>query len=404
MGRFEFDTHFASDQNGARFDSSQSVFAPLAPKKYYLTAGFKELAMILGDTEQSFRKTSRLINHVRCQPENGTPYRTLHDQTQKEGSELIEQIKRKADDINRNNFTAEGACLNPEISRGGEVVSISMDKVQEALSEVSTDYSPIELLNNPVIYEDPDETVNISIDDVTPKRQKDTRESPKVTKHDRKYVHDTICHIGFKEQKYVLAGDCTKTCLWFLSAFLLHNLLFGKRLQIFTDGHRALNAAISKHFKWYKNMQIILDWFHLCKKFKEELSMAMKGRVLRNGALRKIMPLLWHGLTNKAISYLENIPASEIKNAKHIEKLIDYLKRNKPYIPNYDMRKRLGLRNSSNIGEKMNDLVVSNRQKKKGMCWAKHGSLNLAAITTLKINNEYQNWFRNRDVEFKLAA
>jgi hypothetical protein len=404
VGRFEFATHFAFDQKGVRFDSSQSVFPPLVPKQLYLTRGFKEMAMILGDTQESFRKTARLINHIRCQHKGGTPYRTLHDQTQKEGAELIDHLKQKADEINRNNFTAEGVCLNPEISRGGEPVSLPMDEIQKALSEVSTEYNPIELLNNPVIYEEPEETVNISLDDVTPKRQKDTRESPKVTSHDRKYVHDTICHIGFKDQKYVLTGDCIKTCLWLLSAFLLHNSLFGKRLQIFTDGHRALNAAILKYFRWYKNMQVILDWFHLCKKFKEELSMAMKGRVLRNAALEEIMPLLWRGLTNKAISYLENIPDSEIKNAKHVQKLIAYLERNKPYIPNYDMRKRLGLRNSSNIGEKMNDLVVSNRQKENGMCWAKHGSLNLATITTLKINSEYQNWFRNRDVEFRLVA
>jgi len=84
----------------------------------------------------------------------------------------------------------------------------------------------------------------------------------------------------------------------------LYNSLFGKRLQIFTDGHKALNAAILKHFAWYENMQIILDWFHLHKKFKEQLSLAMKGRVLRNTALGKIMPLLWQGLTNEAISYL----------------------------------------------------------------------------------------------------
>lgn len=160
--------------------------------------------MILGDTQESFRKTARLINHIRCQHKGGTPYRTLHDQTQKEGAELIDHLKQKADEINRNNFTAEGVCLNPEISRGGEPVSLPMDEIQKALSEVSTEYNPIELLNNPVIYEEPEETVNISLDDVTPKRQKDTRESPKVTSHDRKYVHDTICHIGFKDQKYVL--------------------------------------------------------------------------------------------------------------------------------------------------------------------------------------------------------
>ncbi len=132
--------------------------------------------------------------------------------------------------------------------------------------------------------------------------------------------------------------------------------------------------------------------------------MAMKGRVLRNAALDELMPLLWHGLTNKAISYLENIESSTIKNDKHIDKLIAYLERNKSYIPNYDLRKRLKLRNSSNVGEKMNDLIVSNRQKKNGMSWVKKGSLNLATITTLKINDEYNNWFRKREIKFRLSA
>jgi hypothetical protein len=404
VGRFSFETHFAYDETGVVFDSSQTLFTPLKPKQYYLTTGFKELAMIMGNTEESFRKTSKWLNHIRCQPEKGTPYRTLHDQTQKEGMELINHLKQKADDCNRGNFDADGTCINPEIPRGGKPVTLPKTNVLEALSEISTAYKPIELLNNPVIFEDPNETVNISIDDVTPKRQKNTRQSPKTTKHDRKYVHDTVCHIGFKAQQYVLTGDCTKTCLWLLNAFLLQNSLFGKRLQIFIDGHKGLNDSIVKHFEWYKNIQIILDWFHLCKKFREELSMAMKGRILRNAALDEVMPLLWHGLTNKAISYLEKIPSSEIKNPDHIQKLVDYLNRNIDHIPNYAMRKGLKLRNSSNIGEKMNDLAVSNRQKKNGMSWVKTGSLNLASITTLKINNEYQNWFKDKEIKFRLAA
>ncbi len=116
------------------------------------------------------------------------------------------------------------------------------------------------------------------------------------------------------------------------------------------------------------------------------------------------MPLLWHGLTNEAISSLEKIPSNEIKSSEHVQKLIDYLNRNKSYIPNYDLCKRLNLRNSSNVGEKMNDLVVSNRQKKNGMSWVKKGSLNLATITTLKINDEYENLFRHKEVNFRLAA
>ena len=404
VGRFAFETHFAFDENGVRFDSSQSIFAPLGPNQFYLTTGFKERAMIMGNTEGSFRKTSKWLNFIRHQIEGGTPHRTLHDQTQKEGRELIDHLKQKADDLNHGNFSADGCCINPDIARGGEPISIPMDEVQKALSKGSFDYNPIELLNNPVIYEEPSQTVNISIDDVTPKRQKDTRESPQVTEHKRKYVHDTVCHIEYGGLKYVLAADGTKSCLWLLIAFLLSNSLFGKRLQIFTDGHKALNAAIVKQFGWYNNVQIVLDWFHLRKKFKEELSMGMKGRKLRNETLRAVMPLLWHGLTNKAISYLENIPASKIKDENHIQKLIDYLGRNISSIPNYDTRKRLNLRNSSNVGEKMNDLVVSNRQKKNGMSWAKKGSLNLAIITTLKINDEYHNWFRNKEVKFSLAA
>ncbi len=360
--------------------------------------------MIMGDTEESFRKVSKWLNCIRHQPEGGTPYRTLHDQTRKEGLALGDHLKQKADDINHDNFRADGSCINPDISRGGEPITLPSDEIQKAVSEVSADYKPIELLNNPVIYEDPSQAVNISMDDVTPKRQKDTRERQKVTAHERKYVHDTVCHLEHGGSKYVLTTGGAKSCLWLLSAFLLSNSLFGKRLQIFTDGHKGLNAAIVKHFGWYENMQIVLDWFHLCKKFKEELSMAMKGRKLRNRALREVMPLLWHGLTNKAISYLEGIPASAIKNEKHIQKLIDYLGRNKSSIPNYAVRKRLKLRNSSNVGEKMNDLVVSNRQKKNGMSWAKKGSLNLATITTLKINDEYHNWFRSKNVKFSIAA
>jgi len=41
---------------------------------------------------------------------------------------------------------------------------------------------------------------------------------------------------------------------------------------------------------------------------------------------------------------------------------------------------------------------------KNGISWVKKGLLILAAIKTLKINKEYQNWFRNREVRFQAAA
>jgi hypothetical protein len=81
-----------------------------------------------------------------------------------------------------------------------------------------------------------------------------------------------------------------------------------------------------------------------------------------------------------------------------------YLERNTPYIPCYAIRKKLGLRNSSSIGEKMNDLIVSSRQKHNGMSWSKDGSVALATITSLKRNRENNKWFEERELNYKLAS
>ncbi len=161
---------------------------------------------------------------------------------------------------------------------------------------------------------------------------------------------------------------------------------------------------IIKCFGWYANIGIILDWYHLVKKFKEQLSMGMKGRNLRNMILDRLLPLLWLGLTDRAIALLCDIDSAEIKNKAIIEKLKEYLRRNKPYIPCYAIRKVLGLRNSSNVGEKANDLIVSARQKHNGMSRSKAGSAALASVSALKRNNEDKNWFEKRVIEMKLAA
>ena len=130
----------------------------------------------------------------------------------------------------------------------------------------------------------------------------------------------------------------------------------------------------------------------------------MKGRFIRNEILDKLTPLLWYGLIDEAVFYLKEIDKDSIKQMKIIDKLIEYLRRNKPYIPCYAVRKELGLCSSSAIGEKMNDLVVSDRQKHNGMSWSKAGSVGLATITTLKRNKESDKWFETKGLNFKLAA
>lgn len=157
-------------------------------------------------------------------------------------------------------------------------------------------------------------------------------------------------------------------------------------------------------FAWFTPLQLILDWYHLEKKCKELLSLACKGRQVRNDLLAKLMPLLWHGCVNGAIALLPATDPSTIKNKKALDDLIDYLEYHRASIPCYAVRKKLGLRNGSNPGEKANDLLVSDRQKDNGMSWSRFGSVALASLTALVKNNEYKTWFSSQTIAFTFAA
>lgn len=376
----------------------------------YKTIGFKDIAFIQGDTELSYQKTASLINRIRHQEQGGTPSRTLHECTEKEGEDALIYIKTRTRCILvENGFSEDGTCedIKPEYNNE-QPVTITKEQVMSAIDKCcqDKDISVEAILSNPVPYENPENSTRISIDDVNVKKQEEFRPGGiKPERGKRKYVHNTIAHISKNEVgKYVLNGHGIKNVLLFLIAFLFHNGLINDRIQFFTDGHKMLNDTILKCFSWYKNIGIILDWYHLEKKCKEQLSLALKGRFIRNEILDKLTPLLWYGLIDEAVFCLEEIDKDSIKQMKIIDKLIEYLRRNKPYIPCYAVRKELGLCNSSAIGEKMNDLVVSDRQKHNGMSWSKAGSVGLATITTLKRNKESDKWFETKGLNFKLAA
>jgi hypothetical protein len=265
--------------------------------------------------------------------------------------EILSENKEIITEQKNQDSSEEAIMLLPE-----EEVKIAINECKSQLDERGI-IEGICLSENNIPYEDPEYTVNISDDDVKVKKQKEERVSS-IQKNNnneekkRKYLLDTLIHVEKLDKKYILVGHGIKNVLNILIAFLLNSNELGSRFQFFTDGHNVLNKAINECFSWYKNIAIILDWYHLSKKCKERLSMGLKGRKIRNEVLRQIMPLLWNGLTEQAIIYLQNMDVKLIKNKIHISKLIDYLERNNCYIPCYSVRKKLGLRNSSNIGEK----------------------------------------------------
>ncbi len=421
IGRFEIDTHIIIDEDeNTVYNTAEDFFEPLKAKEWYKTEGYKDLAYVHGTTQKSYRKSNETLNRIRHQEEGGTPLVTLKDNTEAEGTKVLQAIEQKSQDIlEQHEFTPEG---KPEgdMTQYQKVESVTLpeDEVEKAIESCQKKVGlDCNLRSNPMIYEDPEHTVNISIDDVKVKKQKSERKSTedreevkpveeKNTEESKKRpaVYHTIIHVEKGEQSYILNGHGITRVLTLLIAFLLNGNLLKYRIQFFSDGYTPLHRAILLVFSWFKNISILLDWYHLEKKCKEELSRAMKGRLFRNHVLNRLTFLLWYGLIDEAIVVLKNVNPDWIKNPEAMAKLIKSFERNRPYIPCYAVRKELGLRNSSNIGEKMNDLVVSDRQKHNGMSWSRSGSVALASLTALIRNNEHEMWFENGDVEFRLAG
>lgn len=367
----------------------------------------------LASSITSYRVIADILNHIRWQDtEKNIKYRTLSDSVEREGNKIINYIDEKAAKVlEENNFhPGKGTPLdekNIEIEKSNPTIStIPHERIEQIIDEYNFGKEKeiqIDVTSIKETFVEDKYCVNISIDDVGTVEQKKTgRMKNPPPKDCRHYVKNTVIHIQHGFGKYILDGLGISKMLTILTAFLLHNGLFeNKCLIFFADGDTEIKKSIKTVFAW-RSYRIILDWYHLKKKCQERLSVAMKGREIRNEVLQKVLQLLWVGKVESAIVYLKKLDINKIKNKEQIEKLINYFDRNYSCISCYALRKKLGLRVSSNRGEKANDLVVARRQKHNGMSWSKYGSSGLANVSALFLNKENENWINKRIIDFKL--
>ena len=337
------------------FNSRGDLFPKKSQNERYHSACYDNLQLCLAISVPSYRECEEILNRVWWRDEeNKIKHRTLSDAVEREGNKIIDCIDEKAMEIlKENNFdintgtpldlnTVERVLCNPSVP------SISQEKIDRVIDEYNSGKAKELQIDETSIHEvfvSDEHCVNISIDDVGTVEQKETgrmkNPPPKEGKH---YVKNTVIHIQQGFMKYVLDGLGIRKMLIILTAFLLHNsLLENKCLVFFADGADDIKKGIKGVFAW-RPYRIILDWYHLKKKCQERLSMAMRGREIRNEVLLKILQLLWLGKVEKAVEYLKNLDNGKIKNKENIEKLIAYLDRNFSYIPCYALRQRLGLR------------------------------------------------------------
>ena len=390
------------------------IFPKIGPKEMYQTSCYEDMKFRLV-SYMPYRKSEEIMNRLRWQDdEEIIKYRTIGDAVSKEGEEIIDYIDAKAKHIlAQNHFDLKSgkpdenyavekdiACPNIQV--------ISAVIVKQAIIEFNEGKEKESQIDETLInevFEDVEHSVNISVDDVGVNEQKESgRSKDSPLKESKHYVKNTVIHIQQGISKYILDGLGMREMLIILTAFLLSNKMFtNKSIIFFADGADNIKNGIKDIFGW-RPYRIILDWYHLRKKCKERLSMAMKGREVRNMVLKKLISLLWLGKVDAAVEYLRNLDIKMVRNNNEIELLIGYFERNKNNIPCYALRKKLGLRVSSNRGEKANDLVVAQRQKHNGMSWSKSGSSGLANIRTLFLNKENENWTTRRELEFKMIS
>ena len=288
-------THQIVHEDKTVYNTAQDVFPGLGYWERYLTSGFKDLASIYGATKESYRKTSDVMNRIRYQPDDGTPSRTVREQAEGEGRRLMKAIDHQARQIlSTHDFREDGIFEgDPTTYQGHGEVSLSEDRVAKAIAVCQAQVKVhCDLSTNPVGSEDPEQTVNMTIDDVGSKRQKATRtchrqEAEKVViapnsapnseqtfeeqseekpekksekkseKKKRTYVHTTVIHVEQARRSYLITGHGIKYVLSVLIAFLLNSHLLQCRLQFFTDGYTILHDAIRWCFSWYPNLAII---------------------------------------------------------------------------------------------------------------------------------------------------
>jgi hypothetical protein len=104
IGRFDFYTHSIYDKsNKCTFNTAKDFFPSKKGNEYYKTIGFKEMAIVEGVTQSSYRKVQKRINRQRYQEEGDTPMRSLQNLVESEGNNLQNYIENKSKEILLNN-------------------------------------------------------------------------------------------------------------------------------------------------------------------------------------------------------------------------------------------------------------------------------------------------------------
>ncbi|MBQ1491624.1 MAG: hypothetical protein IIZ39_06660, partial [Blautia sp.] len=285
------------------------------------------------------------------------------------------------------------------------------------------------ILNGWKVEKRTDDVLYIAIDAVYVNMQdeKHVAGGKKYLKEEKPKVSHWNIHVEMGDTRYIITDTYLPHAMFQLVAYIMDNDLYNRYFIFFTDGETAIFEMIKRFFSGWE-YAIYLDLFHATHKLYEVLSMAIKSvRVVdpqgkhkyyergpKTGEIRKHVmtslsrlyarraaSILYVGNIPELISYLENIDPAVIANREALDKLITYFKGKGIFATCYALRRRLGLRNSSNQVELSNNLNTSLRQKHRHMTWSVVGSGAVVSLKTLELNGESDKWYSDSTFTFR---
>lgn len=379
----------------------------------------------------SFRDAQEITNDLlRREEADCFSFRTLQDTVRREGKRSEQEMLRMAKKELRmygfdphtgkpmKGVTLSENLTNPKISEDDREIMAQLMKEAAAKYNETTE-NPEEQIRWETVAENvdnlPENTVVLCVDEVGVHQQKEKRgnaETEKAIKKSgnkdartgRKYNETTVVYLRAREGAYRFAAENVLSAVLMAFGFMLHwNMLQDRDLMIFSDGAKNIRSVIRDVFS-FRPYTLNLDWFHLRKHCYEVLTMALYGGARnkeRNSELRyHFDKRLFVGNIEGAKRYLDELDPAVIKNPGKIVELKEYLDKKSYGIYPYAVRKELNVINSSNQGEKSNDLVVAQRCKHNGMSWTGSGINGMRNINLIILNNE-NDWYENHSLLFE---
>ena len=341
---------------------------------------------------------------------------------------------------------AEGEYSKPEEGyhpryngrRGGRIMYEDEDRPKVLTDYVvyinsKEDRDPLQtILHDDSIEKHTGQVVSIFIDgDLVGKQSEERIKGGKAESEEKK---EYVKHIDIRVEtdeggRYNITSTDIDDAFRQLLALLLESKMITRYQQFYTDGEKLLKTTIDKYFKYWHH-RTLLDEYHVNEKIDTLTSMGIETRRVpspwekpilyvrgeNKGKIRsqpmtslsrvyasRIKSAIYYGNIDEAINYIRHISPDDTQSLKKLEELIEYFEYRRDMIPCYALRKKAGLKNSSNSSELCNELLVSGRQKvDERMHWGEDGSAALASLTAIFVNRAEKRWFSKRQVKFEM--